>query len=698
MISFDKEIKDIDSLIKEFEKTRVEDVVHFMKPFINPSDKMDLKEIFSKNAEDLVLLCLISLYKPNIEFNELKELIDKLSVLNKLKDNQKLIKPFTDLAQLLGHFQGKTDENAELKDMYIYSIDPLEIKENERRRYEYIVSSLNFIFGDSEDGDMAKEVFFDICNLYDAKIFEWLATIYKGYHSYKDKMKAYESTAQGKTALEKIVLGEILSEFDKLGITQGFQNIVAEYGMMEQQHTRECKEFSAIRKSLISIKEILQKAGKEGRITKLDLELLRKAKIDTPTIEHIIAKVLQFNDTIYNSTKARNYRLQESYTDKTNNPLKKALAKYGININSLNEEFRQSLHDKEALCPGEIDKMLTILKQADYPFLRNNYKLLVEILLTSSASALKNISICINSDYIDLDYLEAHLSIFAINEGDIKGEEPIIKETLYKVFASNMSLLRKSNIYIPHIKDFNPNILTMNSEALGNIILSLMEYGLNYNELASNYDILDYPSLIRVVDSFIELGLYDIVKNNPSIVTTNGESLIKRIILCQLLDKEFLTINSENKRELLPFVTSDVFEVDPGVVISDNDLDDYINNDVHCYIYEDLYQSLDSQEVFSPASHNTRTLEIIKALEHYKGNDQTYYFDDIAISKNKVQRNMETLLNESKKDNYFECIRNVAYTSILYGSILSDGQCQAIDKCLASLELSSEGTTSTKVK
>lgn len=217
-------------------------------------------------------------------------------------------------------------------------------------------------------------------------------------------------------------------------------------------------------------------------------------------------------------------------------------------------------------------------------------------------------------------------------------------------FIRNIELL-KIIFNIKDIVKFDKNILYLNNEYIKYLINIYKMYNINFNSDIHNFDFLkkDYSYQI---DKFIEIGLYDLIKNNIGLISNETDIIIKRCLFNKCINEPIL--NDNNK--LCGYIRKE-----ETYLLSDEELvESMLEN------YTDLIP-IDIIEVLS--SNVTNFTNNIDAIDNYLEDDIYYNFDGMLVSKNKVLRNYSKLkdLNISESD---KILYSILYN---YPSVITKG-------------------------
>ena len=142
----------------------------------------------------------------------------------------------------------------------------------------------------------------------------------------------------------------------------------------------------------------------------------------------------------------------------------------------------------------------------------------------------------------------------------------ICNNELLTNFIKNIELLNNLKIDIKTICKYNREVLFMNFNKLNNIINSYLVYGIKLSSDCYNYELLteDYTNII---DRFIEIDEYDLIKNNISYIKMSSNDIPKRIVLNKLIGNNSINENGKFENNV---------KSEENYFISDNDLHNII--------------------------------------------------------------------------------------------------------------------------
>ena len=224
----------------------------------------------------------------------------------------------------------------------------------------------------------------------------------------------------------------------------------------------------------------------------------------------------------------------------------------------------------------------------------------------------------------------------------------LIKKDILSVFLENINLFKKLKINISNIILYGSDILFMNNSILYKILNKYINiYNINLQGDIFNFEFLkkDYS---HIIDKYIEIGEYELIKNNPSLINDNSDMIIKRCIFNKKVNEP--VVNEQGK--LLGSLRKE-----SSYILSDQELNESILENYEDLIPVDVLEELNNKDIT-----NFDMLEL-SLINEYLVN---YYFYDIngfIVSSKKVNRCMKILLNSKYKDLY-------SYNELLLYSII----------------------------
>lgn len=319
-------------------------------------------------------------------------------------------------------------------------------------------------------------------------------------------------------------------------------------------------------------------------------------------------------------------------------------------------------------------KMLNKLSTFESNLFLNDEELLTKILLFSDPNIISHLSGLYNKGILTYDFIVNNIGIFISNKKKFSDNLLEILKTnnirpCYDELSSNIKLLLDNNIELSNIKKYDINLFLSDSDELNSSLNILNQYNLDLsNPSMIDFSIIDNPNQLNIVDLFIELGLKEFLNSHIEFTSSNI-NIIKKIILCKELN---IPIFDDNNN-LISTITRN-FEF----YIPDCELDKYLDNSTLTHLNPKYYIILEENKN-NFISDETFLIPSVQILEkEYKNSDEEYHFGEIIISRNKVLRNMTTLLRCDEMDE-----KQILINSILYNSILPN---ESIEKIIDNIE------------
>lgn len=213
-------------------------------------------------------------------------------------------------------------------------------------------------------------------------------------------------------------------------------------------------------------------------------------------------------------------------------------------------------------------------------------------------------------------------------------------------FVKNIELFKKSGFKVKDINKFDSELVFFDNDILSEIINSYLKYGVIFDNEISNYKFL-YGDYSYIIDKFIEIGEYDFIIKNPSLICPDTEIIIKRCIFNKDINEPIL--NEQGK--LIGNLRKE-----SSFYISDKELSESVLENYEEFIPKDILDVVDSDLEY--------TENDIQDLKKYRVNNFVYDINGFIVSINKVKRFMSKVLNSDIKDLY--TFNELLYYAIIY--------------------------------
>lgn len=437
----------------------------------------------------------------------------------------------------------------------------------------------------------------------------------------------------------KTLIQDILSD-------KAYNNYYNEVILKTKNYIRDLKkkksdEININKKRLIIYKKLLSELSNnnlikyQDYINELDDEF--KVIILSEILKHNQKYYLEINDKLNNF----------------NNNISEILRLNGFDFNKIDKFNQERLNNKFDI--NIINEVLSIINKEPF-YIKETEPFFTDILLCSSKNILNNIINLYKHEYLDIHFIHDNIGILLSDSNQSLTNYKCLYETLIK----NINLYKSLNFNINNVKNSNPKMLLMDNNIINERLYLFKQYHINFdNQRNINYKYFTDDFIFNIIDSFIELGEYDYIKDNIETIYNNSFNIVKRIYISNMINYNIWNDNNKLNNSI---ISGYLFP------IKDNELDDYIINCTHYYMDKDIVNYFDN------SSFNYSN--IINILDNNYLNNDNYLFDDIIISRNKVIRNISSISNKINIDEFN--IKSILLNAIIYNSILDTDQIEII--------------------
>ena len=454
----------------------------------------------------------------------------------------------------------------------------------------------------------------------------------------------------------KKVKAQILKKFFEKSfgkqVKASHDNLVRYYTSLRKQVK---EEVSSVNKKMRKLENFVYKLSYVDKQSIIKIEDYDECLFDPAIKELFIEFCLEHNLKAYRLVEEKN----KEYKNNNLNKLEVLFTKYGFNFNNLFIEEQEAVIKISET--RNIEDVLAFIKYSDLVFLVEYHKEFTRLIIDADIKVIKAIDCALKSKIIDKNFI--------INNIDI-----LYDEDKYKNLSKNINLLTIRGIDLMSVTKKNPRVLVIDNVILTAIFEALDEYNFTLG-VDNNYDMLINGDLLDIIDNFIELGLYPLLKENQKYLNKGSNDIIKRIMISNLIGVNY--INSNNK--LIGQVASgNKFYVSP------ERYDNYIVDEGECYLNPSCVEKLESDKRLAISDEVKNSDAINKLDELYQKSKLVYEINGVIISRNRVLRNLEVLKDIDDID-----ITDVLYQAIIYKMVpnISDEKLVEIYNSLKMLDL-----------
>ena len=201
---------------------------------------------------------------------------------------------------------------------------------------------------------------------------------------------------------------------------------------------------------------------------------------------------------------------------------------------------------------------------------------------------------------------------------------------------TNIEILKDNQINISKIIKYDETILFIDNKKLKNIINIYLKYDINLTNDYYNFEFLkeDYSNII---DKFIEIGEYNFIKENASLINPDSNIIIKRCILYKEIGNNCFNEQGKLRGNL---------RKEENFLLNDLDVSETIIENFLSIIPKEIIEILNSDNEMIDLNLN------LNCLEEYKLDNYSYKFGNMIISKFKILKNLKILYKNNINDYY----------------------------------------------
>lgn len=390
------------------------------------------------------------------------------------------------------------------------------------------------------------------------------------------------------------------------------------------------KRCNNLQQKINSLQKIYNKEYKEF-ISSKDLQAIMIDDINSKMYVQILEDVVKANGYLLNK--------KEMYFGPRER-LENLLLKYQYTYELLSDECKNAV---AIISIDKLDKDLTKLKSLSI-FL--TYDNLSRVMLEGLGDFDDRLRVFITKGYVDNAFINNNIEV-------------LLDSSLFSRLCDNIDTLVNNNIDIRKLSNIDSLILLSDN----NYLKAMLNMYLGYNVEVTDdniSNILDINNL-DLLDSFIEEGCSNFIRNNTNYLCSDGNKLVKRIHINGLIGEESI-VNGKLDDSLqnqgvffVPDYKLDEVCCNQASRFQDRRLLDILSCSKRLYISDDVIDS-----------------DYIKMLDEKYLDEGNYNINGVVISRIKVLRNMEVLKNVDY------CLLDKIFNSMIYNSILTIDEVYAL--------------------
>lgn len=437
----------------------------------------------------------------------------------------------------------------------------------------------------------------------------------------------------------------------------------------------------------------------------IDVDLIDKIAIVLDLNEkdkvNFLYEVMEFNLGNYQSLQLQDSVVLDSKKEVIDlDALKKVFSKYGYEISTLDSKYIKSLQEEGNL--ENIEGVFKAITANKMNFLqeKRKVKLLTQFLLFSNENIINEVCSKFKENYVSSSFFTSYLPVFFPSEDkrEIKrtrrkrsvgtkdkkevtdSKDDLNVKGLHRDFLKNLDYISENfDVEKKTLLERGIRVLTLPHDALIRHIEELELYGYNIHDEKFPLSALGASRIMDSTDSFIEIGEENYIKRYSSRLLFTCSDIAKRIYAYKESNLEY---RSEGGR--VGTIKTDVVNLSGDCELAESTIKRLVPDDV-----EDLLANSKCKELldsYSPRKISKATLEdpvIMELEERFKVDDSMYRIDDIVISRRKVLRNYEFLVNNtsllpvSERDT-----QKMLLVATINNSLLNSSEIERIDRAV----------------
>lgn len=338
------------------------------------------------------------------------------------------------------------------------------------------------------------------------------------------------------------------------------------------------------------------------------------------------------------------------------------LSEYGLHLKDFNDTITNKLM---MLDLGLMKEKLDLLKEYSLPISEFKGVDLSIIISQSIPETISGIERLIKGDIIKLSFIKKHPEIFiGDDQSEIGG--------LYKVVNTNIESLKSLKIDF-NKQDFNDDILLGDTEQIASNVSLLNEYNLNK---------MKQENKIGLINGNISFDTVDVILEENGDISTIGKMKFTKDEF-NMFKKRVHIANELGMISNRPDIIGSSTIVNGNkFIVADSDLDDNITDAGKRYQNNEMKLLLDKSKRNKITDISKSNERILSLNNQFLDKTSTIYdFDGVKISKCKVLRNMEVLL-----DNGINSEEGL-FNAIIYNTFLRRDQIIKIKQDVESFDM-----------
>lgn len=404
---------------------------------------------------------------------------------------------------------------------------------------------------------------------------------------------------------------------------------------LEEEHNKKLEEAANSKDKIGIYKDTIEALKNGTKLDNLDLieEMFKMNSVSLKKQNEIILDLIRHNMNLENNSVSG---------------IDSVFAKYGYDYNKLSADM------KLLVLENDVSENVKAIRNF-LPTLNEENKVFNYILLYSNPEIIKEISEIAYKELIDFNIICKMFNIFIKKDKEIVSldskKEKVSRVGAYEYFKENVEFLHSIDISPSKASQINPLILITPTYILrDNEYIQTNNYKINPSDIVSKLSLLTSYDSVRIIDSYIEAGLYNYILKNPFLITATPGRM--RFYNLKYARQNKIPIFTKDESGNIAMIKG-IHSLKPFMGITEENKEEKIGTyKLVNKEYDEIVERYYSDN--SMLNTNYKIFDYLKSYEDF--NNMMYIFDEnkegnpIYVSKNKVFRYFSILINAGITD------------------------------------------------
>lgn len=385
----------------------------------------------------------------------------------------------------------------------------------------------------------------------------------------------------------------------------------------------------------------------------------------------------------------------------TKEDLQNIFKKHHYDLSILNDDLVKLLLNSGNL--EQIESVFLSIEKNHIDFIKNDAKhgeLLVKFLLESNSELIDDVCQVFKNAYVNSEYLKCYKPVFFPSDGEFIGLTDDVIRKKQQGEATTQGENKKQSTVVGRHRDFVENLklledlgydrktllerqvclLTMSNSNLIRHLKELKLYEFPIGHEKFPLSALSSCRIMEISDGFIELGEEKYILKYSSRLSAFVDGTLERLYALKKEDMPY-AINSNGDKKLRSFVTN------PNLPcgLSEEKIEEIVPKDSESILKGNKFNVLLDSYLPLEISEETLTDPVIQSIEErYKVSNWSYNINGILVSRKKLLRNYEFLINTELVPEEDKDVEQILLVSAIYKSKLNMEEIEKVNNGLNS--------------